>query len=789
MQPGKRLSAVQVPSDLPRGAAESELVTNLKLVSSVRGGLIECRKLSVKTGHRGDDLLSSVCSRLRRDQLVAIPWEARTLLVLGPKPLQVRTVAAPAWQAEFSDAGRHILDIGNAAELAVAAKLVHALFIVMFENLPNYWRGSSSARIWYPYDSREISDGIAMHDRVSFSTQPISGLGVGVAIDVGHRFLSEHSVAHYFDSSVPAEEATRRRRAFAELSQRTERRKGTLAYNTGGNVKQTCYFVDYEEGMTCATTGPLHFGSKHFESLYHYYRKDRPELNVERDDVAVFVSFTGLSGPKPVSAKLLRLSISLEEDRVPYALRKRLPTPPYIRERLIDRVWKSLPLSRLADVGCVVSDGLWVPDAARERRLDAPSLVFADRTLRSPPASTIDDYISYYRSRRQILGEAGFLELEEVARRDIKLVMPPDTIRWSAELAQQFSTDLVAYIQRLAKREFTTKIVRASTCEVIVEKLGKDPCGIAVVVFDAKEHAAYALLSQELKRWRKKRLTVQKVSHVWEELHQAEPGLERNRAQQRWDDMMFHSAVDVLDQMGGTPWRLSSAPYEACLAIDVSDNRRHYGFTLVVCRDTERYPSFQRITRIWHKGDHQFETINSDLLADSLGKLMSELRSVLGGFDPLASLMVLRDGHECGDEMDGIREGLGRWREMGCLADHATVDVASLLKSSTKDLRIWRRRGEERSNVLEGHAVLLDEVTALVCCTGAATLGGRGTAEPIVLKAADDTMSLLRLAQGTFAFAQLNFSSPGRAHREPLPVRELDAALAERVAQDTRGIK
>ncbi len=189
-----------------------------------------------------------------------------------------------------------------------------------------------------------------MHRRVSFSTQALPGLGVGVAIDVGHRFISEHTVAHYFDPSVDTDEAKRRQRTFKELSRRTERRQGTLVYDIGRKVRQTCYFVDAEQGTT-ATSGPLHFGGKHFGSLYHYYHEERPELGVEPNDTVVFVSFSGLSGPKPVAAKLLRLSVSLEEDRIPYALRKQIPIPPHIRERLIGRVWKSLAII----VGTVVT--------------------------------------------------------------------------------------------------------------------------------------------------------------------------------------------------------------------------------------------------------------------------------------------------------------------------------------------------------------------------------------------------------------------------------------------------
>jgi hypothetical protein len=744
----------------------------------------------VQTGNRGDDLLNSICSGLRRrDQLVAVPWNQQSLLVLGSDVLQVRPSTGANWSAEFADGGAHALDIDDAMDLEVVARLVHVLFTSLFENLPHYWRESRSARIWYPDKPRESRDGIGLFQRISFSTQAIADIGVGVAIDVRHRFLTLQSLAYYFDASVPVEEQRLRRHLFDELRQRSERRKGTLVYDVGRRTRYTCYFVSPEHGKTCATVGPLQFDGKYFPSLYDYYRREKPKAGVEPGDAVVSVSFRGLNGAKPVAAKLLRLSVGLEEERIPHTLRRLLPIPPHIREQLIRGIWDGLPLDRLTRADGALSAELWTPDPQRQMRLEAPNLVFAGQTLRAPRAATLDEYKSYYRSRRQILADAGFLAMEDVASRDIKLVVPNDTATWPAELTQQFAKDLLASIQRLARRDFTTTIIRADTCEAIVERLGKDPSGFAVIVFDARERAAYALLSHELRNWRKKRFTVQVVRDSWRALRNAEPGTERQKAQKHWDDMLFHSAIDVLDQMGGTPWRLATAPYEACLAIDVSDDRRHYGLTLIICRSEDQYPSFQRVTRVWCKGDHQFETINSEVLTDSLSKLMENLRSTLGGFDALRSLMVIRDGQECGNEIEGIGSGLERWREMGCLADDAIVDIAALLKTSTKDMRVWRRRENDRNNVLEGQAVLLDRRTTLVCCTGAATLGGHGTVEPIVLKGIDDATNMSRLANGVFAFAQLNYSSPGRAYREPLSVKELDAALAERVAQDTRGIK
>ena len=164
---------------------------------------------------------------------------------------------------------------------------------------------------------------------------------------------------------------------------------------------------------------------------------------------------------------------------------------------------------------------------------------------------------------------------------------------------------------------------------------------------------------------------------------------------------------------------------------------------------------------------------------------MAELK---GDAEPLSSLLVLRDGRECGDEAHGIRAGLERWKEMEALTQSANVDVADVLKKSVKNVRLWIANCDGVSNVLEGQTVYPDEQSAIICCTGAGTLDGRGTAEPIVVRA-HDGCNIRRVAAGVFALSQLNYSSPTKAHRYPQPLREVDAMLRGRVDRDMRGIK
>src|SRR5262249_44767149 len=109
-------------------------------------------------------------------------------------------------------------------------------------------------------------------------------------------------------------------------------------------------------------------------------------------------------------------------------------------------------------------------------------------------------------------------------------------------------------------------------------------------------------------------------------------------------------------------------------------------------------------------------------------------------------------------------------------------------KKTVKNLRIWEFVGAGCENVLEGRAVYLDGRTALMCCTGAATLPRGATADPCMLIMREGA-DIRKAAQAFFALSQLNYSSPAKAHRYANPLRETDALLQQRLAQDMRGIR
>ena len=145
-------------------------------------------------------------------------------------------------------------------------------------------------------------------------------------------------------------------------------------------------------------------------------------------------------------------------------------------------------------------------------------------------------------------------------------------------------------------------------------------------------------------------------------------------------------------------------------------------------------------------------------MADKIANIPDALHGLR--FSPLRSLLVLRDGHECGDEPQAINRAFDLWKKIDMLAQGAAIDVVDYHKRTVKDLRMWRVFEEETTNVLEGRAVFLDQGTALTCLTGAATLGRGGTADPVLLVGREHS-DIRRAATGVFALAQHNWlSSP-----------------------------
>jgi hypothetical protein len=708
------------------------------------------------------------------------PGTSNQILAVAASPIESIELRGQDWHVQIQDQGAAELRFENDAECILLADMIHRGLTLAFERSNRFWRLSTSTRLWYRHVATRIVDDIEEIERVSFSTQVLGRGRIGVAFDFGLLRRSKLTLAEFFAPGKSSGRGHGARDKFDALRGKERGSKGSLIYTTGKNRMTRCFFHEFEEGLTCGTTKGFTIDNRHYRSLHEYYEQRHPRLGVSPNDSVAYVEFDNLRA-KPVAAKLLRLRIAQDRNR-PVTL------APSARRNKVLRMWLELG-EALRFMPCKIQPGLWSPSECETEQLACPELVFGSgRSVLPPSRATQEEYARYYRQRVETLRNGGLFRYEDAVPRNLWIVTPQERGRWSAKLQQHFAETFLQELQNISGRTFSAKVARADDCQQIADVLQREQKGSAVIVFDDRRDsgAAYYVLSHTLQGWRMKRLTRFTLENAWENLCRAHSEEDRRRAERTWNDIIFHSVIDTLDQMDAIPWRLRSWPYEACVAIDVSQGRRYFGISTLICRDEDRRPSFLRLSRSWPKPDPHKESINPEFLRDKLGTILRDYRGLT--FTPLSSVLVLRDGHECREESEAIDWALDRWKADGRLLQGAVIDVVDFHKSSVKDLRMWNYLPQDTSNALEGRAVYFGNRTALVANTGAAGVSKRSTADPSLLIGRQN-VDMRRVASAVFALSQLNYSSPKKAHKYPQPLREVDELLERRIASDTRGMK
>jgi hypothetical protein len=755
---------------------------------------VTCRRVEVRCAVRPVELRASVCSKLRlRHGVVAVPspFEASEILVLGKKKLPVDQLRDKEWRADLHDSRKELrLRPQSEDDQQVFADVLERCLVVAFEQTSDYWRLSRPLRNWYADQPIAKVDGVEVIPRISFSTVRLGDPGVGIAFDAGYLNHTELTVADFFDPSLNPGERARRRRDFDRFRNRAERRKGTLLYTMGEQVVPVCYFDRFGDGVTCGTTGPI----LQHDSLFAYCQARYPKLELAAEDLVAYVSFPGLHHPVPVPAKWLRLRVMADEEQSFRGLGQFKTLSPDQRQEAAIHGWRICQevVERL--MGCEAEAELWSPPGDRCELMPCPELQFGrGRSVAAPRDATGAEYSRYYRERLEKLKGGGLYHYPEAVERKLIVVTPKTSNGWINELQSRFVADYGKVIQDFTGARFSITEVCEDDPDRIVEALGKiadgqGEAGTAVIVFDERtaNGASYYLLAHGLEGWNLKRLTRGQVVRRWDARRPERSAEDRRKADRRWLDMITLSVLDTLDQMGAIPWRIADWPYEACLAIDVGEGRRHFAMSLLICRGAGQEPSFARISESWPKGDHQRETINPVILRDKMVQLFESYDEP--GFTPLNSLLVLRDGRLCGEEESALREAIDRLQQKDRLAQDVTADFVEVHKKTAKNLRMWLPQGQSRVNVLEGQAVYLDGEAALLSCTGSTTLSRTATADPCLLMLRQGK-DVRRAARAFFALSQLNYSSPSKAQRCAHPIRETDARLQQRMAEDMRGVK
>ena len=759
--------------------------TNIRIV---KGGMaldVAARRARVTGTHLQLDMLQRACSHLRsRHQLVATPMldDASALVVACNRPIPTVALQGEDWAISIEDAGElPPLTLDNVRDRAILPVLVERAVLGAVAVHTRRWVIAGAPRIWYePRSLRAVND-IAAYRRVAVSAFLVEDVGIGVAIDTQTTFLTANTLAWFFDPQLSTGEARRRRELFDRLAER-ERGQGTLLYNRGGN-RSTCYFVEARPRLTCATTGQLRFGGETYASLFDYYGRSFPNLDVSEEDATIDVSFRIGPCSVPVAAKFLQLRVF--NDALPRQLQELIPIPPEGRRDATLRFWRELGETPLGSLDSALEDGLWVPTGRHLWQIRPPTLRFGgDSTLRVK--NGLDSYRDYWNERTKLLATAGCFQCPPILPRVIHCAFPRSV---PEEAIHALLTDVREWLRKWTGKAFNAVHLpyERVDCGIADVQILKESGLLLFVIND--ERNAYFDVSLHLGDRRPQHMAADTLTEHFDKLkngswdqREHKPTMRRGRI--LWDSFAGLVAINLLQLHDGVPWATEASPFEAMVAVDVGHDCRHYGLSALIVRTKGTAPEFRLQTEISPKADAKHESINPVILRDEVVNLFRTLWPKRA--EPLRSLLFVRDGRICGQEATGIEEARQRLIADGILAATARVEVVDFPKNTSRRVRLWDVREPGRvENVVEGTALEISRDTVILANTGRTTLR-QGTVEPVAIIAQSQTERLRDAAKTCFFAAQLNWSNPRVAQRLPLPVSRTDGELIARARQEAR---
>ena len=774
-----------------KGRRPFMLETNLKIVSGGMTVRVPVRYARLVGAHLSSEISQRTCNLLgSRYQLAArpVPGSENQLIVLSDTRIPSLSIEEENQTVTVEDLGREGAELGLGDEVgkAVISSLLERALIAGLPHSTNLWR-LDSPRKWLERDPFSTRDGIEAYRRFEISGLLVDSVGLAISVDISTAFLASQTLDYYHASGIPSQESKRRQEVFCRLTSRQKGQKGTLVYRVGLSAR-VCYFEKANPGQTCGLTPEIKVHGVTYRNLHEYYLQRHPEAKIKENEPAVLVSFQGLDVPVWVAARLL--SVRVMNESLPDSLTSVDKIDPLSRIRLIDRFWQLVGDNPFGIPAITVLQGYYRPNVERIVSVDLPKLEFANGKILEPPTQRdAHEYKKHYRSRSELLDSVGVYSFPPATNRTIQCAHPNDI---PSEAAKQLAGDVARAISKWTKLDFRPNLVPyASLTDATAKLRSASLAGTVLFVLD-ENPAAYYDSAFQLQGWRLKRVTRASFRKHYRYLEEGawdpkKKAMDLRRGGQKWDQYVRMVSLDLLQQMDGVPYRVGSlGAFESQLAIDVGYDRRHIAISLLVARDTALNPNFRIATEVLAKTDHKLETINPTILSDMILQMFHRL--FRGKFDPLQSLLVVRDGEFRGQEKTGIYQALLQLKDKGFLALDATTALAELHKTSQKSIRLWERVGDnDVRNPLECHAVIISPNLAALVTTGEATLH-QGTAEPMTLVCDGEGESLRRAVEATAIGAQLNWGSPGVAQRLPVVFKRTDEELEVRYSQEIRRI-
>jgi hypothetical protein len=761
--------------------------TNIRIVEFDDRLSLTVKRIELKGEPLADEQLQRACSRIAKlYKVAAIPFSSngiQSLLIEVHETIPLSTLSVDDWVITLvatNDITR--LSVENKKEQRLIADLYKRSLLIQVASKTDLWT-IDSPRIFYEKDPFIMNDFTAQmsstvtdidaYRRFEISEMFIDKVGLGFSIGVRTAFFTNLSVDEYYGLGLE--------KRLRMLLGRQKEQKGTLLYD-GPTGRLKCYFEGFKESTTIQDAPPFLFRNKSYQNPFEYFKQVHPSFKVNSTDKAALVSFPGMN--KKVYVPANRLYVRVMNDMVDRSMSQADKILPDARMAMIIDFWKKVSEKPFGKNYAGLKSGFYKPDAGRSGAIQIPSLTFGQKqVLPGPLHATREDYRKSFKSRKEYLNKFGCYHVPPTMKRSIHFVFPNSM---SENLRNVFSRDVCSRVKELTKFQVTPIIVTcADYSDGITELQSNYEPGMAVFIFEDSDPTTYYNIRYELKRWNIKRITKFQLNKRFRGLTDFKDG-RFPKGESNWNSFVEINTYDIIQQLGCLPYVIDpTLHYDMQLMIDVSDKSSHIALSLVMFNSQMSIPLFDSLIR--PKTDSLKETINPVFLEKYLIELFTKVRTNISK-NSLNSLLVLRDGKDCGDEYDALKAAVAKLIQNGVFNKAFKYSFVEYHKSTLKEIRLLDESNGKYLNVLEGSYFLPDPLTAILATTGLGTLN-QGTASPLMMKSKYGDCDMLKVIHDVFVTSQMNYSSPGVAQRLTFAAKRADEQLKDRIAQEVIRIK
>ncbi|WP_454801417.1 hypothetical protein [Mucilaginibacter phyllosphaerae] len=757
--------------------------TNIKLVTSGMELKIRVCEYQLIGQSLSKQEAQRLCAILSRENIPSVPYlkdgKWNTILALANSNIPRKSFTVDDWIIKIEPTNQEMTLSLNKQFRQLAGDLYKRALLMQINKNTKMWT-LDSPRIFYEKDPflkndfmnkyKNVTD-VEGYRRFEVSDIFVDGAGLGFSINVSTAFFTSLTVEDYFKGGHYSN-------IFQKLAGRQSEQKGTLMYD-GPNGRSKCYFEKYCPDVTVATTPALVVKNRTYNNLYEYYQETAPDYLVKPTDKTAMVSFPGLTKKSFVPANKLYLRVM--NDVLDYNMSKRDKIDPQERGKLLNRFWGALSSNPFGRYLNGVEKGYYTPDETKCGRFDLPPLLFGNNFKQMPPIVAIqENYKKHFNDRRSNLERFGCYFTPRSYAREIYFVYPEHV---GEPLSELYAADICAKIEKLTGMSLDPVIRLYSNYEDLIDdlKYDHDPA-MVVFAFDDNDSATYFHIRHHLKDWQLKRLTSHQLKRNYRNYMDYKDGKKlNNKAERDWRSYIEQCAYDIIQQLGCLPYVVEpTLAYDMQLIIDVSEKSSHIALSLFMYKEGMKFPESDSLIKT--KTDRKKEEISKVFLEKYLKELLLANKEVIKKYK-MNSLLVLRDGKDCGEEFEAIKSTIAFFQEKGLFGNDFKFDFVEYHKSSLKEVRIWEKSAGMNVNPLEGSYLLLDEETAIITTTGSGTLN-QGTATPIMVKSKYTNCDLLPILRDIFITSQPNYSSPRVAQRLTYSAKRADEQLKDRVAQE-----